>query len=509
MYCAYPNTGSGNPLMYYYNGKTARAPSSVSEGLSPLHSSPNLPGSGSSSLLDGAANSAELWSSSNGMAPSGHGGMLGALSAAQSPSGNYGNMPSHERLSLCPRSVAMSEAGKSLPPMSTFHRTNASTPLLTLTAQRSQCFIASEGAGAGGSQTGEALGKALASIYSPETSSNFTSSSSTPVVSPSPLTTTTGTSQWPPVAVQTSLSSSYDTMLHSVMEDRLDRLDRLDDAIHVLRNHAVGSPSGSLTNDMRSPLPLPSRRPITAIPPHFPASQSSPVIGAARCEPANPSPLSSPGIPPTKDLTNRGKRLRGSDAVLLPATLPMGLGGQARVPLVLKVEATEGEDVAMHTHFTHTQRRSSCELGSDEDSDAREPKTPRRMTTGNSIHEEDEDLTPELKGERERGRRLANNARERLRVHDINEGFKELGHMCQLHLNSEKPQTKLLVLHQAVAVILSLEQQVRERNLNPKATCLRNREEERVTPLPLGPHSAHTALQSGLPNTLSNPNRPV
>lgn len=33
--------------------------------------------------------------------------------------------------------------------------------------------------------------------------------------------------------------------------------------------------------------------------------------------------------------------------------------------------------------------------------------------------------------------------------------------MCQLHLKSEKPQTKLLILHQAVAVILSLEQQVR------------------------------------------------
>ena len=56
---------------------------------------------------------------------------------------------------------------------------------------------------------------------------------------------------------------------------------------------------------------------------------------------------------------------------------------------------------------------------------------------------------------------MANNARERLRVRDINEAFKELGRMVQLHLKSDKPQTKLLNLHQSVAVILSLEQQVR------------------------------------------------
>ena len=74
---------------------------------------------------------------------------------------------------------------------------------------------------------------------------------------------------------------------------------------------------------------------------------------------------------------------------------------------------------------------------------------------------DDEDLTPEQKAEREKERRMANNARERLRVRDINEAFKELGRMVQLHLKSDKPQTKLLILHQAVAVILSLEQQVR------------------------------------------------
>ncbi|KAG5272014.1 hypothetical protein AALO_G00160690 [Alosa alosa] len=98
---------------------------------------------------------------------------------------------------------------------------------------------------------------------------------------------------------------------------------------------------------------------------------------------------------------------------------------------------------------------------------------------GLDSNNDDEDLTPEQKIERERERRMANNARERLRVRDINEAFKELGRMVQLHLKSDKPQTKLLILHQAVAVILSLEQQVRERNLNPKAACLKRREEEK------------------------------
>jgi hypothetical protein len=67
----------------------------------------------------------------------------------------------------------------------------------------------------------------------------------------------------------------------------------------------------------------------------------------------------------------------------------------------------------------------------------------------------------------------------RIRVKDINEAFKELGRMCAVHLQTDKAQTKLNILHQAVSLITSLESQVRERNLNPKAACLKRREEER------------------------------
>ncbi|CAN7980980.1 unnamed protein product [Ixodes pacificus] len=101
----------------------------------------------------------------------------------------------------------------------------------------------------------------------------------------------------------------------------------------------------------------------------------------------------------------------------------------------------------------------------------------------------DEDEPPEIKAEREKERRQANNARERIRVRDINEAFKELGRMCMMHLKTDKAQTKLNILHQAVEVITSLEQQVRERNLNPKTACLKRREEEKSEEGPkLGAH---------------------
>ena len=82
--------------------------------------------------------------------------------------------------------------------------------------------------------------------------------------------------------------------------------------------------------------------------------------------------------------------------------------------------------------------------------------------------QDEEELDPETKVVKETERRSANNARERIRIRDINEALKELGRICMSHLKSDKPQTKLSILNMAVDVIITLEQQVRERNLNPK-----------------------------------------
>ncbi|XP_007574927.1 transcription factor 12 isoform X7 [Poecilia formosa] len=518
MYCAYPVPGMGsNSLMYYYNGKSVYAPSPNSEDFnrdSPSYSTPKPSSSMfASTFFDGTHSSSDPWNSSSGISQPGYGGMLAGSSSHMAQTGNYSSLHSHDRLNYPAHSVSP-DINASLPPMSSFHRSNTSTSPFVTAAHTSSVnsvdgvmVAANRGTTTGSSQTGDALGKALASIYSPDhTSSSFPSNPSTPVGSPSPLTATAGAAaagtvvsaagtpsarpganQWPRASGQTPSSPNYENSLHSLsrMEDRLDRLD---DAILVLRNHAVGS-TASLPSDIHSLLGQAQNGPITTIGPNFPASALVPSRTAAMGGDDAASltnshgGLPSAGSTSSTELNHQVEAFRG---------LTSALSGQIPATLELKIEKQEKDD--MHDSLSDNK--------SDDESDRRDMKTPR--TGQRTSITEDEDLNPEQKAERERERRMANNARERLRVRDINEAFKELGRMCQLHLKSEKPQTKLLILHQAVAVILSLEQQVRERNLNPKAACLKRREEEKVSGSSSDAQQGHTGVHPGLTDT-SNP----
>ncbi|XP_038130610.1 transcription factor 12 isoform X2 [Cyprinodon tularosa] len=517
------------------------APSPNSEDFnrdSPSYSSPKPSSSMfASTFFDGTHSSSDPWNSSSGISQPGYGGMLAGSSSHMAQTGNYSSLHSHDRLNYPAHSVSP-DINASLPPMSSFHRSNASTSPFVTAAHTSSVnsadgvmVAANRGTTTGSSQTGDALGKALASIYSPDhTSSSFPSNPSTPVGSPSPLTATAGAgsagtvvtaagtpagrpgaNQWPRASGHTPSSPSYENSLHSlknrvhqqlhehlqdamsflkdVCESRMeDRLDRLDDAILVLRNHAVGS-TASLPSDIHSLLGQ-ANGPITTIGPNFPASalvpsRTSTMGGDDTVSLSNShGGLPSTGSTSSTELNHQVEAFRG---------LTSALSGQVPATLELKIEKQEKEDML----------DSLSDNKSDDESDRRDMKTPRAGQRTSSITE-DEDLNPEQKAERERERRMANNARERLRVRDINEAFKELGRMCQLHLKSEKPQTKLLILHQAVAVILSLEQQVRERNLNPKAACLKRREEEKVSGSSSDGQQGHTGVHPGLTDP-SNP----
>ncbi|NXF87640.1 HTF4 factor, partial [Eubucco bourcierii] len=474
---------------------------------SPSYPSPKPPSSMFAStffMQDGTHNSSDLWSSSNGMSQPGYGGMLGSSSSHMSQSGSYSGLHAHDRLSYPPHSVSPTDINASLPPMSSFHRgSTSSSPYVaashTPPVNGSDNILGNRGNGAGSSQTGDALGKALASIYSPDhTSSSFPSNPSTPVGSPSPL---TGASQWSRTGGQAPSSPNYENSLHSLQSRMEDRLDRLDDAIHVLRNHAVG-PSTSLSGghgDIHSLLGPSHNGPIGSLNSTYgasslvTASRQASMVGTHREESvslnSNHSVLPSTVSAQTTDLNHKTQESYRA--------LSGGLQGQSVAigPTEIKSEHKE-KDENIH------EPPSSDDMKSDDESSQKDIKVSSRGRTSST--NEDEDLNPEQKIEREKERRMANNARERLRVRDINEAFKELGRMCQLHLKSEKPQTKLLILHQAVAVILSLEQQVRERNLNPKAACLKRREEEKVSAVSAEPPTPHPGSHPGLSET-TNP----
>ncbi|KAM4739300.1 transcription factor 3b isoform 8-T8 [Anableps anableps] len=311
------------------------------------------------------------------------------------------------------------------------------------------------------SSSGDEIGKALASIYpSDHNSNNFSSAPSTPG---SPQAITGAQSQW-----QRPTTPNYEGQPHT-LQNKME--DRLEEAIHVLRSHAVGqSPAlEGAHSDMHSLLSSVHNGGLGGLSPAFPnaslaLSNRHPALQGGKHE--EPT-----GLPPSSTLLHGHHATGPTPSVGQPegfTSLPGGLARSAHSSSSSDIKREDKED---------DENSSIADKSEEEKKDSKSA----RNRTSSQDNEDDEDVPPEVKMERERERRVANNARERLRVRDINEAFKELGRMCQLHLSHDKPQTKLLILHQAVNVILNLEQQVRERNLNPKAACLKRREEEKVS----------------------------
>ncbi|XP_028908426.1 transcription factor E2-alpha isoform X2 [Ornithorhynchus anatinus] len=430
-------------------------------------------------MPDGLHNSADIWSSSGPLSQSSYGTMLGSSSSSLPPTGGFSSLHQHERMNY---QMHSGEVNGGLPSVSGFSSATAPYGVSSHTPPISGTdnMMGNRGTTAGSS--GDALGKALASIYSPDHSSNnFSSNPSTPVGSPQGL---TGTSQWPRAGAPGALSPSYEGTLHN-LQNKME--DHLDEAIHVLRNHAVGQ-----TSDIHSLLGATPGHSgaVSGLGQGFPASvmplgnRHSSLVGSGHPEDGLASNTgllhnhvslpSQPGSLP--DLTRQPDTYSGLAAGLGRASVSSGTS---------EIKREEKED------------EENMSVAENSEEEKKEMK-PSRNRTSQDEDEEDDLLPPEQKAEREKERRVANNARERLRVRDINEAFKELGRMCQLHLNSEKPQTKLLILHQAVSVILNLEQQVRERNLNPKAACLKRREEEKVSGVVGDPQMALSAAHPGL-----------
>ncbi|XP_061190869.1 transcription factor 4-like isoform X5 [Saccostrea echinata] len=340
-----------------------------------------------------------------------------------------------------------------LPPMSTF-RPGTTIPTTTYSSPSPTV-----NGGAQGSQTGDAINKALASIYSPtdHTNSSYGSNPSTPVSSPPPG----SSSQWQRPTTQSSTSPHFEggNPLHS-LQSRME--ERLDDAIHVLRHHA-GEPQ------------MAGLAAAAAAAAAGGGHQNLSMMHSGGSHPNGMSGMSSyTGIGLSGHVDQMGSHHNMSDN-----SEPKNLDGASseKSNLTLKEEKLDKIDGDSNKGDSSGEG-SKSNVTSPGGSNGPPSKRSRRSEPN------DEDESPETKAEREKVRRQANNARERVRVRDINEAFKELGQMVALQSGSTQPLTKVMILQHAVHVISSLEQQVRERNLNPKAACLKRREEEKTEELP-------------------------
>ncbi|XP_063057438.1 transcription factor 3b isoform X2 [Engraulis encrasicolus] len=452
---------------------------------------------GSFYMQEGLHPSPDLWASSGGLGQPGYSAMLGGNSAHIGQSGSFTAINPQDRmkrqpLPLSPQNYPLhgTDVNGSMP--SSFHSSSAAGFSHSASNNGPDSIMANRTAPTNSS--GDEIGKALASIYpSDHNSNNFPSTPSTPVGSPQGI---AGASQWPRPSGQTALSPNYEGGgggLHA-LQNKME--DRLDEAIHVLRSHAVGQGPGGAGGhaDMHSALSALHNGALGALAQTFSnaalglANRHAAMAGGHHEEPS--------GLPPSSSLLH-GHHPPGTTQPAGPpegfTSLPAGIGRSSTSSNSSDIKREDKEDDENSSIADKSEdEKKESKATRNRISDVLFRKEAFTLQMLSSISdlgdedpkdddEDDPDLPPEVKLEREKERRVANNARERLRVRDINEAFKELGRMCQLHLNNDKPQTKLLILHQAVNVILNLEQQVRERNLNPKAACLKRREEEKVS----------------------------
>jgi len=497
-----------------YSPSSEEMMSHTGDGISQAYHSPK-PGMYHDSYFIAEHGSPDPWGHSHsgqlGPAASSYSGSTSSYS--MSMSSNYGMHPHDSMVYQMSHGETIDRiGGGSLPPMSTFRPGTIhgqTSPYLHPASVSPPPLNGSDPGMMGhghripstGSQTGDALGKALASIYSSEAGGSYPSNPSTPVASPPPLTSVNerplsagsvasvhsgvgGVAGWQ--RANQPQSPPYESQLHPMgmpvskcngqPPNRIE--ERIDDAIFVFRKHAEG-----VQHPMQPPV-------------------QGQYVGGANLPNQNYSQQMESTVTPLQQL----------------AAAPTGLEEHPVTSLVNKGDSTphnktpKGSTSSVSSTKSNSKKKNSMTDDDDDedDDDDFEAKMGSKDKEEGGLNQERE------KQVREQERRYANNARERLRVRDINEAFKELGRMCSMHLQSDKPQsksdednaffeellreaergfdhggsgsmstsekaqTKLVILHQAVSVITSLESQVRERNLNPKAACLKRREEEKV-----------------------------